>query len=610
MTENSYLLLSFEHPDNVIFTRGKYVQEGEWEELVIFWKGGRFGKSDCHYFKVKLSKFYDYRQWFNSSWKSKGRKVDVSESLKQALSKHQDFFNNFSNALNGKCFFDVDKINTTNLKRILTENQKLNVASSIAINNGANFSVPGAGKTTATLAVWNHFFHENYLNKLFVVCPLSVIDSWALDEVPQTFHKSPKTHVVSQSPIDKIADIILVNYEKLEQPEIQNKLIDWAVDNEVMMVLDEAHRVKGGMNSVRWRCCKEIAQHCKRVELLTGTPMPQGYSDLRNLFTLSWGNLPNNLISNNALSNLKPGGVFVRTTKKQLNLPPVKIVEIPLEPTDIQYQIYSALKKTYSGILKIEEGSEKFLGKKGSAVMTLIAAATNPGLILGREAEASYLDFSWPPKEIDVNTEILSIIKEYAKFQNPPPKYNWLLKFIRDSAQVGKKTLIWSNFIGNIESIHRLLVKQNNSPAIVHGGVKNEDRRKEIDRFRYDPNCHALLTNPQTLGEGISLHKCCNQSVYIDRTFNLVHYLQSLDRIHRLGLNKDVITNVYILTTNHTIDSRIDTRLKTKISRMSDSLNDDSLFVSSNVVYEENEKLLDLKLDNDDVRELLSHLSS
>lgn len=610
MDNNEFLHLDFKKNNNVVFNRGKLLDANHWRELLVYWKKSEIQVDDCTTFNVNISTFYDQRQWFYSNWKSKGRKVFVSENLKKALIKRKDFCNEFSNALNATIPSNLNKINLSNLKRSLTKEQEVNVSCSIAIKNGANFSVPGAGKTTATLAIWNHFFQEKSINKLLVVCPLSVIETWLEDEIPETFHIPPLACKVSTLPIDKNVEVLLVNYEKLEQNYILNKLINWANDNNVMMVLDEAHRVKGGGHSVRWNFCKQLADCCKRVELLTGTPMPQGYSDLRNLFTLSWGNLPSSLVSDNALANLNPGGLFVRTTKDQLKLRPPVIREIVCEPSEVQYDIYTALKKNYAGIFKMDEGSERFLGKKGSAVMTLIAAATNPGLILGRELESSYLDFTWPPKEISKNTEIIDLIKEYSKYQKPPPKYSWVLKFIKEQSKLGKKTLIWSNFVGNIISLNRLLRKQNHSPAVVHGGVNGELRRKEIERFKADPACHALITNPQTLGEGISLHKVCNQSVYLDRTFNLVHYLQSLDRIHRLGLDKDTVTNIYVLTTANTIDNRIDSRLKVKIDRMAESLNDNSLVKSSDVIYDDNERLLDLKLDNLDLEELFNHLNN
>ena len=45
-----------------------------------------------------------------------------------------------------------------------------------------------------------------------------------------------------------------------------------------MMVLDEAHKFKEALSQLD-EACKKVAGFAKRVELLTGTPMPQGFDD-------------------------------------------------------------------------------------------------------------------------------------------------------------------------------------------------------------------------------------------------------------------------------------------------------------------------------------------
>ena len=58
-----------------------------------------------------------------------------------------------------------------------------------------------------------------------------------------------------------------------------------------------------------------------------------------------------------------------------------------------------------------------------------------------------------------------------------------------------------------------------------------------------------LLTNPHTLAESVSLHSVCHDAVYFEYSYNLVHPLQSKDRIHRLGLPKGQYTQYAFLQT-------------------------------------------------------------
>ncbi len=107
----------------------------------------------------------------------------------------------------------------------------------------------------------------------------------------------------------------------------------------------------------------------------------------------------------------------------------------------------------------------------------------------------------------------------------------------------------------------------------MHGGT--EDRQEEeIERFRGDPDCMVLLSNPATLGEGISLHHDCHDSVYVDRDFAAGRFLQSLDRIHRLGLAPGTETRVTILGAAGTIDEVVAQRLGDKLQFMGRILDD------------------------------------
>jgi hypothetical protein len=98
-----------------------------------------------------------------------------------------------------------------------------------------------------------------------------------------------------------------------------------------------------------------------------------------------------------------------------------------------------------------------------------------------------------------------------------------------------------------------------------------------LDRFRNDPACHVLLANPAAAGEGVSLHHWCHHAIYLDRTFNAGHFLQSQDRIHRLGLDPQTLTRFTLLMSVASIDESVDVRLRDKVSALSLLLDDPGL---------------------------------
>ena len=181
------------------------------------------------------------------------------------------------------------------------------------------------------------------------------------------------------------------------------------------------------------------------------------------------------------------------------------------------------------------------------------------------------------------------------------------LKIFTKAALEGRKVLVWSTFIGNLLALQRVLEPFN--PALVYGGTSSEQRAIELAKFRTSRSCSVLLSNPQTLGEGISLHNDCHETVYIDRSYNAGLYLQSLDRIHRLGLPPDQVTTAFILQSEGTIDRQVANRLELKIAKLGEYLNDDGLSLASlpNGDGDDPPESL-LGIDNLDLNDLFEHL--
>ena len=91
--------------------------------------------------------------------------------------------------------FPENKLEIKNIKRTLTKEQVYNVCSSLSVPSGANFSVPGAGKTTTTLTIWSHLLENKKVNKLLVICPKSAFEAWLETEPKETFKIAPKTQL-------------------------------------------------------------------------------------------------------------------------------------------------------------------------------------------------------------------------------------------------------------------------------------------------------------------------------------------------------------------------------------------------------------------------------
>jgi SNF2 family DNA or RNA helicase len=70
-----------------------------------------------------------------------------------------------------------------------------------------------------------------------------------------------------------------------------------------------------------------------------------------------------------------------------------------------------------------------------------------------------------------------------------------------------------------------------------------------------------MIANPAAAREGLTLTEA-RTAVYLDRTFNLVDFLQSQDRIHRLS--QEHPCQIVLLIAENTVDEFIDFSLSQK----------------------------------------------
>ncbi len=490
-----------------------------------------------------------------------------------------------------------------------------------AMRHGANFSVPGAGKTTVTLALHLRERAAGRVDRLLVVAPLSAFDAW--EEETSTIVEPPLTTIRWAGALDRDADVVIVNYQRLARalPD----LTAWMNGHAVHLVVDEAHRAKRGSLGEWGRALMALAPSATRRDILTGTPAPNHPRDLVALLDILWpGGMATRSLPRAALvgeptadameaMNAIIQPLYVRTTKRDLDLPPVTYVDTPPIPMGpVQKDIYDAMLRRYAGMIELGQADRDMFGRMGEVAMYLIQAASSPQL-LANSTDASRA-YRYPPLAIPPASQLGRLIESYSDYE-VPAKIAEACKIVFRNAkhEPARKTLVWSNFPGNLLALEQQLATLH--PAIIYGAIPSAEeaepgvrtRERELARFRNDPACKVLLANPAAMAEGVSLHGVCHDAVYIDRTFNAGQYLQSLDRIHRLGLLPDDETRIYLLTAEGTIDDRIHRRLKTKVARLGQMLADSGLVRLSLPDDEDFGPVLD---DDLDIHEVLAHLAT
>lgn len=547
--------------------------------------------------RVPVERFLNGRIWLRDHCRNYSVGVDCDESISTRLRRaraEQEFVKRALHQPQAALLANDTTILESmgsRLVRPLRAFQTRDLDKLLRLPHGANFSVPGAGKTTVCYSLFEAERLRGRVQQLLVVAPLSAFEAWET-EAQRCFNTPPLVLRFDRSVPAKV-EVLLVNYQRLKEPYFQ-QLIAWATRAPTHIVLDEAHRMKRGRDGEWGRACLQLAHVAERRDILTGTPAPQSARDFVALLDYLWPNQARAILPATALSTKPPTGtmslvneslkpLFVRTTKKELGLndPILHVQPIQLDP--IQGEIYDALRNRYSGMFNLSREDRTLFAQMGEVAMYLLEAATNPALLTGRMADQTNIAFRYPPLAIPPKSKLADLIMQYHHHE-VPPKFRTLAVMIGENAAAGRKTLVWSNFVGNLLALERILSPH--KPALVYGGIPSmaepapsglRTREGELKRFRSDSACMVLLANPAAMAEGVSLHETCHDAIYVDRTFNAGQYLQSLDRIHRLGLPTDTETRITFLLTEGTIDEHVDERVAAKAAQLADMLNDPDL---------------------------------
>jgi hypothetical protein len=487
-----------------------------------------------------------------------------------------------------------DDLKAAGFVRELKSFQLENLSTLLRLPHGADFSVPGAGKTTVALASFAVSRYRGVVQRMLVIGPIAAFAAWK-DDSSQCLTVPPliTIHGGANTTIPNSTEILLTNYNRVASD--YDRIRNFVSGQQTQVVLDEAHRIKRGEGGVHGRAVLDLAYAAHRRDVLTGTPAPQGAYDLVALMRFLYPGQDSQILPQSAyrekdgrdeqvLAETQQGisRYFVRTTKAKLGLPPTTFVPIRQPMGAIQHAIYDALLGRYRGGFALSPKSRRELDRIGRIVMYLLEAATNPMLLTAGSDEADDVEFRHPPLELLGDEPLMQLLATYNKHETPW-KYEKVAQIVSESAASGEKVLVWSSFVRNLKALSRYLKDYN--PAMIHGSIPSEDssgssaitRESELRRFRSDKNCVVLLANPAACGEGISLHHECHHAIYIDRNFNAGQFLQSQDRIHRLGLADNVITRFTLLESQGSIDESVDTRLRDKVRALSRLMDDPGL---------------------------------
>ena len=492
-------------------------------------------------------------------------------------------------------YLDYKKVVDEGMTRTLREKQMQDSFFMYAMKKSGNFSVPGSGKTSSALGVYCYLKSKKLVDRIVMIGPKNAFGSW-MDEfeicftgkenlkcfnVQDSQYHSAKERKYGLAFESAGCNLFLFNYESIRTFENE---ISQLVSDRTLLVFDEVHKVKR-VDGIYATAAVNIASKANHIIAMTGTPIPNSYLDLYNLLHILYNDeyreffgfetysLKNPTAGEIEIINDKIQPFFCRTTKKELQVPDANDdCTLDVFATEQEQEIFNIICKKYAN-------------NKLALFVRTLQLESNPKMLLQKldlREFSSILDIADDIDKIDY-IDLAMDIKELVDAVDITSKKQACIDKTIQLVSQGKKVIIWCIFRDSIRSLESMLNSHGINAKCIYGEVALNDRIKLMNDYK-SGKFEVLITNPHTLAESVSLHTVCHDAIYYEYSYNLVHLLQSKDRIHRLGLPDNQYTQYYFLQSvfdnrgeSFSMDSKVYERLKEKEKTMLDAIDNHEL---------------------------------
>lgn len=414
------------------------------------------------------------------------------------------------------------------------------------------FDEQGLGKSKIVIDALCKNIEDKIIDGVLIICKKSLLYTWKREIDTHSHLYSviiDGTKHYRGRALLTYGHFYICNYDSVVQ---DYDTISLLLTQKFAIVLDESQIIKNPEANVT-KTILQMRNMAKKRIIITGTPIANRPDDIWSQFYFLDGGklLGNDYTSFKKKYKINLKGVdpseyesrlkqlhdkiftiSIRRTKNVLELPEKKFINIHVKLTPKQAEIYEVARKQM--LLEITDAN-------GASVIENID---------------NYLEKLLRLTQIASNPELID-----KKFDEDPSKFIELDRIVDNIISKKDKVIIWTSFVKNIKVLCRRYDRY--GARMIYGEMTIIDREQSMKRFMHDESCKVLIANPSAAKEGLTLTSA-NHAIYLDRTFKMDDYLQSQDRIHRIGQTKEC--NIIKLIATNTIDEYTDEILEKKES--------------------------------------------
>lgn len=419
------------------------------------------------------------------------------------------------------------------------------------------FDEQGAGKTVSVVAAFDVLAQRDEVDFMLVLAPKSMLAEWKRDI--DRFTPVYRVAVYAGSAAERRdvlgsrSDVLVANYEAAVNAAGPLGAAVARHGRRGLLVVDESFHVKNAATS-RSQATLGLRRRMGRTYVLCGTPAPNRADDVVAQvslvdFGLTFDGVAVPEDRDQAVpvvrAALEASPLHRRNLKADVlpDLPGRDFTRVPVTLAPRQRALYDAAERDLVNELR-HVGDREF-----AASLTTWSARRSALLRLCSNPAGVIDDYDEQPAKL---VALDGIVDRYVKSGD-------------------EKLVVWSFFTASLAAIadrYRELgaVRYDGSVTAV------EDRARAVRAFQEDRSTRIFVANPAAAGAGLTLH-AARLAVYESLSNQAAHYLQSLDRIHRRGQERDV--EYFFLVADDTLESAEYERLARKHAAARDLLGDE-----------------------------------
>jgi SNF2 family DNA or RNA helicase len=411
----------------------------------------------------------------------------------------------------------------------------------------------GLGKTTSTIIA----ALETGANKILIICPASLKINWQR-EIENYTDRS--VYICEGKKFSTEDDFVIINYDILKNfydlKDINNSLITQG--NFDLIILDEAHYVSNGQ-AARTKLVNSFTKNCKRVWLLTGTPMTNRPMNYFNLLSIVDSPTTQNWM---AYAIRYCGGYqFMAGKRKVWNVAGATNLEELRDRTSRQ-----VLRRLKTEVLDLPE-----------KIITPVYLKLKSKLY--EELMGEY--YEWFDKNPNESNSLTVQFSKLMKVRQviAEEKIKDTIELTENILEQGKKVIIFTNFTETLNKIADHFGKQ---AVRLDGSTSKPQRQYAVDQFQENEKVKVFVGNLRAAGVGITL-TAAEAVIMNDLSFVPGDLSQGEDRAYRYGQNNSVSIYypLFINSIESIIYDMVNEKKKNINTVMGDNLDDKGDFIAN-----------------------------